>query len=292
MASDATILRQIRSSDPHDRASAASSLLLNHGQIAMQDLLVALQSEAVPRIRTSLNAVLEKKQAEASQSSDPYTSEPKRPMAVARPSHINFDMAALIRHELSGPIGWVRMAAFKEIADYRDSATELAVRKLQRKIDGLVSIARIDSEMQLKRVRLSELLVANWPLGAQGPEFSPKIDKCDIEIDTDIGLFSTLISNVYQNAIEASAADEDDQPVQIYWGRSSGEYWVRVFNRFIGERIEMSDVMTVCASSKRDHQGQGIELIQILAERLKLNIFLSGASGVASFTLTGERVDG
>ncbi|MCR8897886.1 GHKL domain-containing protein [Gordonia sp. GONU] len=199
------------------------------------------------------------------------------------------DLAALIRHELSPAVGWIRLAADEEITSFADSKTNDAVKKLQRRIDGLVALIKSNEDLNLRRVHISGLLFDNWPDTLTAPAIEPADGCKDIEIETDEGLFGLLLSNVFQNAIDASFSVSESPQVQIRWGHTERDYWIRVTNPFGGNTFHLDDVLSVGNSSKRAHQGQGLALVDDIAATLGLTISLEGVGGIASFSITGER---
>jgi len=170
--------------------------------------------------------------------------------------------------------------------------TNDAVRKLQRRIDGLVAIIKSSEELNLRRLSLPHLLSENWPDTRTAPAVAPSAEVASIDIETDEGLFSMLLSNVFQNAIDASIDATGKATAQITWGFTDQSYWIRVTNPFKGDRFALTDVVDVGNSSKLAHQGQGLSLINTVAARLGLSINLDGASGTASFSLSGPRPHG
>ncbi|NGP05774.1 GHKL domain-containing protein [Rhodococcus sp. 14C212] len=199
------------------------------------------------------------------------------------------DIATLIRHELSPAVGWIRLAADGEISSFSSSKTNEAVRKLQRRIDGLVAMIKSGEELNLRRLRLPHVLIESWPDAHTFPLVRPTADEQTIDIETDEGLFLILMSNIYQNAIDASVEATGAASAQVTWGFTARNYWVRIANPFRGDRLSLTDVVNVGNSSKTAHQGQGLALIQTVAARLGIAITLEGHSGTASFILSGKR---
>lgn len=283
------LLLNLTSDSPSDRAKAASWLVQHPHEISVTELIRALQSESVPQVRRNLLRVLETRQKQSSTNQD----RPDRPLTEPRANETrqqnDVDLAALIRHELSPAVGWIRLAADEEIASFADSKTNEAVKKLQRRIDGLVALVKSNEDLNLRRVHISGLLFDNWPDTLTAPTIDPAEGCKDIEIETDEGLFGLLLSNVFQNAIDASFAVAESPQVQIMWGHTEGDYWIRVTNPFAGSTFHLDDVLPVGSSSKRSHQGQGLALVADIATTLGLAISLEGIGGIASFSITGER---
>lgn len=251
----------------------------------------ALQSETVPRLRQTLVQVLEMRQ-QSQTAGDSHGDSEQGSEAAAVVSGDHVDLAALIRHELSPAVGWIRLAADDEIFDFGSSATNEAVRKLQRRIDGLVTIVKAGEELNLRRVSLPHALLDNWPDPQTPPTLEPPISDSTVDIETDEGLFSILLSNIFQNAIDASLDAGESPSVQISWGFTDLNYWVRITNPFRGERFVLADVVAVGNTSKMSHQGQGLALVLLVAERLGISVTLEGQSGMASFALSGPRPNG
>ncbi len=288
-------LQGLGSPAPTDRARAAGWLVQHPEAITTRALMKALQAETVPQVRRMLLQVLQSRQkstppSAANASVASQEAGEQRPSDPAIPARI--DIAALIRHELSPAVGWIRLAADSEIESFGSSKTNEAVRKLQRRIDGLVAIIKSGEELNLRRLSLPHVLTENWPDTHTAPTVMPGPDEASIDIETDEGLFSMLLSNVFQNAIDASTDATGEAAALITWGYTDRNYWVRITNRFTGNRFALSDVVDVGNSSKMAHQGQGLSLVQMVADRLGLAITLEGASGTASFSLSGTRPHG
>lgn len=286
-------LQGLTSTAPSDRAKAAGWLVRHPQTITTRALMNALQNETVPQVRRLLLQTLESRQGPADAS--------RRDLGTAgqdtdtRASDINVaeseqvDVAALVRHELSPAVGWIRLAAYGEIESFGTSKTNDAVRKLQRRIDGLVAIIKSGEELNLHRFSLPHVLAENWPDTDNAPTVTPSAEEDAIDIETDEGLFAMLLSNVFQNAIDASIDATGQVNTQVTWGYTDRNYWVRVTNPFKGNRFSLEDVLDIGNSSKLAHQGQGLSLIKMVAGRLGLSVTLEGASGTASFSMSGER---
>ncbi|WP_205754068.1 MULTISPECIES: GHKL domain-containing protein [Arthrobacter] len=288
-------LQGLGSTAPSNRARAAGWLIQHPKAITTRALMNALQTETVPQVRRLLLQVLESRQRSTDTSRGgssaglQVTDVSARDEATA-PEHV--DIAALVRHELSPAVGWIRLAADGEIDSFGTSKTNDAVRKLQRRIDGLVAIIKSSEELNLRRLSLPHILSENWPDTHTAPAVAPSADEASIDIETDEGLFSMLLSNVFQNAIDASIDATGETAAQVTWGFTDQSYWVRVTNPFKGDRFALADVVDVGNSSKMAHQGQGLSLIKTVAARLGLSISLDGVSGTASFSLSGARPHG
>lgn len=286
-------LQGLTSTAPSDRAKAAGWLVRHPHKITTRALMNALQNETVPQVSRLLLQTLKSRQGPADTSRKglnvPGRDADTRASDIDVAGSEQVDVAALVRHELSPVVGWIRLAAHSEIESFGTSKTNDAVRKLQRRIDGLVAIIKSGEELNLHRFSLPHVLVENWPDTDTPLAVTPSREEDSIEIETDEGLFAMLLSNVFQNAIDASIDATGQVNTQVTWGYTDRNYWVRVTNPFQGNRFSLADVVDIGNSSKLAHQGQGLSLIKLVAGRLGLFVTLEGASGTASFSMSGQR---
>lgn len=286
-------LQGLISPSPSTRAKAAGWLLQHPGAITTRALMNALQSETVPQVRSLLLRVQEHRQRAAGSARDDADTDTQTvgvrlsDEELSASDHV--DIASMIRHELSPAVGWIRLAADSEIESFGSSKTNDAVRKLQRRIDGLVTIIKSGEELHLGRLSLPHVLTETWPDTGNVLVVVPTADEQTIEIETDEGLFCILLLNVFQNAIDASVDAVGKVEVHVTWGFTDESYWVRIANPFSRVRFSLTDVLPIGNSSKPAHQGRGLPLIKTVADRLGLAIRLEGISGTACFSLSGHR---
>jgi len=200
------------------------------------------------------------------------------------------ELGGIIRHELGPPIGWIRYAATSEISDYESSETKSHIEALRRRVDGLASLAAAHRLPQRVRMSLGELLEESVPADVSPGLFSMDIpDDIDDGIETDPGLFTVLLSNAMQNAVDAGREPDETEAVVVAVGLSVEEFWIRISNHFSGASFEFADVAASGVSTKTDHRGLGLRIMKLAAERLGYQIDLSGAGEVATFFVRGKR---
>lgn len=281
----------LTSSSPLERAQAAARLLASPDSITTRELMQALQGETVTQVRRTLLEVLAIRQRASLTSDRPVGNIAGREDDAAErlPAGAG-DIASLVRHELAPAVGWIKLAADAEISGgFPGSRTADAVRRLQLRIDGLVNLIKSRTQLTLTTIALPHALVDSWPDPGSQPTLTPSAEERTIEIVSDEGLFALLLSNIFQNAIDASIEATGVINADVTWGFTDTSYWVRVTNPFRGERLSLTYVEADGSSSKTGHQGKGLPLILDVASRLGITVRLEGASGAASFTLTGER---
>lgn len=288
-----TFLDALKSSSPSDRAGAAAWLLDHPEEISVSDLMSALQAESVARVRQLLLRVSEAQQAPNyvnATTRESYGSSVEADAGSASELRQERETAALVRHELSPAIGWIRLAADDEISNFGESRTNAAILRLQKRIDALVAVLRSSEPVHLTKIPLQSLIRSSWPPVYALPELVASDGQADIEIETDEELFSFILMNVFENAADASLEAVGDVQVRVTWGRTDERFWVRVTNPFRGERLMLRDVVGLGISSKPGNRGRGLAEIRLVAERLGMSWDLSGTSGVASFVVSGARV--
>lgn len=278
----------IHSESPSERARAAAQLLQHPEAIQTRELIRALQEETVPRVRRLLIEVLEARQQRSLRSASSFAESVDVAGVDGAQRREAPDIAALIRHELLPAVGWIRLAADDEISGFPTSKTNEAVKRLQRRIDGLTAVIRSESAVTPSVLTLPNAIFDCWPDPSSAPVIEPPIGGDSIDITTDEGLFVLMFSNILQNAIDASLDDAGGPHVTITWGYTDQSYWVRITNPFRGDRFTLDEVVDLGRSSKTAHQGHGLDLVRRIAQRLDLSISLDGVNGVASFVVTGR----
>lgn len=266
----------LESSSPSERLRAATWAKAHPAAMNAGTLMRALQNEPVPQIRQILNDTLAVRQLE-------------RLVGSGEPSSAVPDLARLLRHELSPPIGWIRRAGTREIPEFQRSSTNDAINRLERRIDALISLIKSDAALEISECNLETILRDVWPDFSDDPHFSPAPDLSGraVILRTDVGLLELLLANAYQNAIDARIEVQDAPPIGIAWGEARGRFWVRISNAFSGTQFDIEDVEATGISTKVGHQGVGIALIKSATERMGYGFRVAGSSGMATFTLTG-----
>ena len=195
-------------------------------------------------------------------------------------------------HELEPAIGWLRLAANGEIADFLDSETCLAIESLRKRIDSIEALGRASAPPRFELVPLGELL--SDCLGASSVSAArAHLDLSSTgegDIETDLRLFRLMMSNAIRNAFEALLElDDQELAVQISAGTTVSHFWINVSNRFAGAEFRMDEVSGSGVSGKIDHQGQGFNIMRMCATRLGYDLVLFADGGMATLTVRGRR---
>ena len=199
------------------------------------------------------------------------------------------DIASLLLHELSPAVGWIRLAADLEISEYASSATERAVSKLQRRIDGLVALIKQSSELAMSEIDLVGLIRESWPDAASEPRIEPLVEKnsSSLIIVTDETLLGVILGNAFQNALDAERESGGTGRVVTTWGHTSQRFWIQISNPFAGAHIRQSLVSIEGSTSKSGHIGHGLSIMATAARLLDMTFKLEGTSGTATLIIEG-----
>lgn len=271
---------------PSQRAHAAFSLLDDPYSITSSQLTIALQKESVPQIRKVLDRVILKRKALS-----PIDDSHRSQSSSASLESGRFDageIASVVRHELSPPVGWIHLAAVDSVSEYENSELQRAIVRLERRIDGVVAFFRSHDTLQTSSIDLKEALVEAWPSNVPMPDVLCDEEVGGVSLITDLPLLSILLSNVLRNAVDASIATCGEARITIEWGKSDRSFWLRVTNPFDGDHLNIGDVRDPGSTSKIRHQGRGMALITSISARLGFESELEGVNGSATFRLRGK----
>lgn len=284
-------LEHLASRLPSDRVLAAQWAMENNSEPELERVLVeALSREAVPRIQNAISLALKTCHANPQPHIDPNQGSSN---SEAKFADVLNELPGIIRHEMQPAIGWVRLAARKEISDFQTSATNRAIEALRRRIDGLANLAAAHRLPVRQMVSLGEVITGC--LSDEYPSSMFKVEgseKPSDDIYTDLGLLSLILSNVIQNAADASRDLPDDQrQVLISTSVDEKHFWITVNNRFHGASFNFSSISASGRTSKHGHRGLGTRIIQLAVDRLGYEFDLNAHGGTATFSLRGDRYE-
>jgi signal transduction histidine kinase len=284
------LLERLSSGLPSNRMRAAQEVLEGSPDPSLRPVLVeALTREEVPRIRQVLASAIEALGAAAHAPPSPTAQAEER--SVDKAADILDELAGMIRHETQPAIGWVRLAASRELSDFDASATNAAIEALRRRVDGLATLTAAHRLPIRRLVSLSELISERVQGEHPGSLFAiERFDEVEDEIFTDPGLFELLVSNALQNAVDASRdIPRENAQIVIATGVSDRRFWVTITNRFLGATFDYSSVAATGRTSKKGHRGLGTRVMELAASRLGYEFELRAVGGTATFSLRGDR---
>ena len=277
---------------PSARASAIDELRNTATPADLPVLRVALQSETVASLRRQLAALVarleDEQQLQARGGATAKTESLEDLTAILEENAVSW-----IRHELEPAIGWLRLAASREIEAFSESETNRAIEGLRRRLDNAEALVRATAMPKLSEVSMTEAVSVALEAGGI-PSARVVIDIDDDRPDlivTDLRLFELVVQNAIANALDAVAQLPAGTGHTVFVsGAVTGErMWLRISNQFTGQEFAMSEVEAVGVTVKDGHQGQGTSLMRHAAVRLGYQLRLRGEAGVAELVLTGPR---
>lgn len=276
---------------PTARAAAIDELRISATPEHLLELRAALQRESVASLRRQLGALVDHLEAlrrPAVEAGDTGRSQLQDLNAILEENAVSW-----IRHELEPAIGWLRLAASREVEGFSDSETNKAIQGLRRRLDNAEALVRATTVPKLSEVSLAEAVSVAVAAGGL-PEDRLAVDIDDDRPDfivTDLRLFELIVQNAVANALDAIAQlpADGEHAVFISGGVTAERMWLRVSNQFTGQEFAMSEVEAAGVTIKGGHQGQGLSLMRHAAVRLGYQLMIRGEAGVAEFVLSGPR---
>lgn len=260
----------------------------------------ALKVENVPWIRRALEQGLERVGSSpiSAPNQKPTDDPPKQMLGEMRAQAIE-EIAGTILHELSTPVGGLRVVTRREMAagiPYEGSITEARIETLAKLLAGIRSLKSAAAVPTFSEVNLADIVrdvcagFDNYPGPFRFAGPAPFI----VELDPD--LFRLALVNVVRNALEAVEAlpDSVDQVVTLNWNRAGEEVWLSVLDTGLGFEVSPSSMMAIGQSSKSGHIGFGLATAKQAMQRLEGNVYAeNSADGGACITLRwfGEHED-
>lgn len=279
-------LEWLNSRSPFERQKAATWFAVHSEEGDSSFLASVVQRESVPSIRRLLLQALATRQA----TNDPLTDttllgdlQSDRIEGMPDSRLTSGDLSSMIWHELSPPIGWLASALREESASYESSAPWKALQSLERRLEGLVALLKLDEPLFLSSFSLSDAVAEAWPHGEVSPEVRLESGAESTLVTTDRGLLNTILANLLQNAVDAAPPGT---PIVVRIGVVGDKFWVRISNHFDGISFEGTDGLR-SVSTKSIQRGRGTGYIFLAARKLGIDISIKGQSGVAVASVTG-----
>lgn len=203
------------------------------------------------------------------------------------------DLGAIIGHELRSIAGVIEMSAEAEIPNFRESRTSAHISRLSERINAVVKLAQARSGVSnLELLNIDDLIahalapdvLARVGVQDQTSEGSPRT------LLTDQGLVTMLVECAARNAVESSLAlDKNSESPILSFTIDDRNFQITITNRFLGNSFELKGIRSAGRTTKSNHTGTGLRIIQYSAETLGYKWSLTGAGGVATFVVSGSR---
>lgn len=278
----------LKSEKPSQRSRAIDQLQRDATPADLPTLREALHGESVPMLRRQLSNLVRRL-------SNPIVEAPAQVTALGSADEMKRfedDTVRWLRHELEPSIGWLALAASDEIKDFEASETRLAIDGLSLRLDGVEALVRASAPPRYEKLSLSEIVLEAIQMsGASKHRLTTDLvrDRPD-DITTDGNLMRMALSNAIRNAIDAVLeVPKEASHVHVSADVTPSSFWVKVSNQFVGSEFYIDDISGSGVTSKIGHQGQGLNIMRMIAARLRYDILIQAEAGLAIFTLRGRR---
>ncbi len=182
-------------------------------------------------------------------------------------------ITGFLLHEISSPIGLVRLAAKRELGEqWEGSGTRKHLESVTRVFDAIERLKNAASVPRPEEFDLSALV--DELLDAYTPEVRTWISTIGSRpflIKSDPSLVRMVVANGIRNAVEAQQA-ASDQPnahaVTISWGDSDVDYWLAVLDHGVGLTGPIETAFEIGNSTKKDHIGFGLAIARQAVETM------------------------
>ena len=199
-------------------------------------------------------------------------------------------ITGFLLHEISSPIGLVRLAAKRELGErWEGSGTQKHLESVARVFDAIEVLKNAASVPRPQEFDLSalvdELLDGYEP---EVREWISTIGSRPFLIKSDPSLVRMVVVNGIRNAVEAQQA-ASEQPnahaVTISWGDSDVDHWLAVLDHGTGLTGPIETAFEVGNSTKKDHIGFGLAVARQAVETMIGSLTLEPAKqGGALYT--------
>lgn len=199
-------------------------------------------------------------------------------------------ITGFLLHEISSPIGLVRLAAKRELGEHWEgSGTKQHLEAVTRVFDAIELLKNAASVPRPQEFDLSALV--DELLDVYGPEIREWISTIGARpflIKSDPSLVRMVVANGIRNAVEAqqvATAQPDPHDVTISWGNTDVDYWLAVVDHGGGINGPIETAFEIGNSTKKDHIGFGLAIARQAVETMIGSLTLEPAKhGGALYT--------
>ncbi len=267
-------LDNLKASSAHLRGQAARVLADVGHRTDLPCIQKAQREETVIYVNYALQETIRRLAHE--QAPQPSTDETEVVSAEVRKQIYGKAMewiTGFLLHEISSPIGLVRLAAKRELGEHWDgSGTQRHLETVTRVFDAIERLKNAASVPRPQEFDLSalvdELLDVYEP---EVREWISTIGSRPFLIKSDPSLVRMVVVNGIRNAVEAQqAASEQPNPhdVTISWGDSDVDYWLAVMDHGGGINGPIETAFEIGNSTKKDHIGFGLAIARQAVETM------------------------
>lgn len=182
-------------------------------------------------------------------------------------------ITGFLLHEISSPIGLVRLAAKRELGERWDgSGTQRHLESVTRVFDAIELLKNAASVPRPQEFDLSALvdeLLDVYDPGVR--EWISTIGSRPFIIKSDPSLVRMVVVNGIRNAVEAqqaASAQPNPHDVTISWGGTDVDYWLAVVDHGGGINGPIETAFEIGNSTKKNHIGFGLAIARQAVETM------------------------
>lgn len=199
-------------------------------------------------------------------------------------------ITGFLLHEISSPIGLVRLAAKRELGEHWEgSGTKQHLEGVTRVFDAIELLKNAASVPRPQEFDLSALV--DELLDVYDPDIREWISTIGARpfiIKSDPSLVRMVVANGIRNAVEAqkaASAQPDPHDVTISWGHTDVDYWLAIVDHGGGFNGPIETAFEIGNSTKKDHIGFGLAIARQAVETMIGSLTLEPAKhGGALYT--------
>ncbi|MFP8956092.1 ATP-binding protein [Natrialbaceae archaeon A-CW3] len=203
--------------------------------------------------------------------------------------------ASIVSHDLRNPLavanGYLELVR-DELGDDHDAVTEIqqAHDRMEELIDDVLTVARETNQIDaLEPVHLRSIATRAWE-HVETQHAQLELDDADSWIDADPNRLLQLFENVFRNAVEHAAGDDDsDEGVIVRVSTDEDGFGIEDNGSGIPPN-RREDIFASGYTSETANTGLGLAIVKRIVEEHQWSIDVTGATlGGARFAIAGVR---
>ncbi|WP_201281677.1 HAMP domain-containing sensor histidine kinase [Methylosinus sp. Ce-a6] len=182
-------------------------------------------------------------------------------------------ISGFLLHEIASPIGLVRLAAKRELANRWDSSETKrhleSVGRVFEAIETLKNAAAVPRPQEFDLASLIDELIGAYPEDVT--EWISMIGSRPFVIKGDPSLIRMVVVNGLRNAVESQQTvgrPPQSHDVTVSWGETDVDYWVSVLDHGLGINGPIETAFEIGNSTKKNHTGFGLAIARQAVETM------------------------
>lgn len=179
------------------------------------------------------------------------------------------EMASIFLHELEPVVGRISYTARREIGSFNDSETSRHIDKLRSIIQAITELRQVN-----KSKNTEEINIENYISKIIEAEFSNDVSSITLSGNKSINsicdgnLLSLAIINGIKNSLESCIECEIKPNLVIRWGETNVDWYICIVDNGAGITIPIDELKKRSVSTKKNHLGYGLLIINNAMERI------------------------